>query len=197
MNGPAATRDSGITLIEVLVSLTLMSIVMALSTTGMLEIYRGTHRTEAAGVAQTQLNVTFIRLDKEIRYAAGISTPGTVGGNAYVEYLTANGAGSVCTELRLVVSTGTLQTRFWTQGTTPLVPSGWKPLAEGVTGAQPFTFVPADATFNFQRLRLNATVVTPAGRDTVTKQTLVEFTALNTSLATSSATVCTEGRVVP
>ena len=69
------SRDAGITLVEVLVSLTLMSMVMALATTGMLEIFRGTNRTEANAVVQDAFPVphgdslaylALVRLELEI-----------------------------------------------------------------------------------------------------------------------------------
>lgn len=189
--------DAGVTLIEVLVSMTLMSIVMVLATTGMLEIFRGANRTEAGSVAQDQLNGVFGRLDKEIRYAAGISLPGTVGANPYVEYLIANSASPVCTQLRLDTATEQLQTRSWPQGVLPLAPGPWRPLADGVSGTAPFTFVKADVTFNFQRLRLTISTGYGAGENRVVKATDIEFSALNTSLSTDSSTICTEGRALP
>jgi prepilin-type N-terminal cleavage/methylation domain-containing protein len=196
-DGTGRTGDDGITLIEILVTLTLMSIVMALATTGLLEIYKGTNRTENTANSQAQLNLAFLRLDKELRYAAGISTPDLVNGDRYVEYLITNTGTPRCSELRLVAASGEFQTRAWTQGMNPLAPEAWHSLASGVSGTTPFTFVAADATFNFQRLRLNITVATGTGDAVTTKQTDVTFTALNTTLATSSATLCTEGRTIP
>jgi type II secretory pathway pseudopilin PulG len=197
MRRPRRTRDSGITLIEVVVSMSIMTIVGAIFTAGVLQMFRSANRSEAASTAQSQINNAFLRLDKEIRYAAGISTPGSVGSDSYVEFLTTNTGTPVCTELRLHVATKQLQRRTWIQGSSPLTPSTWIPLASLVSSTQPFTLSAADATFNFQRLQLKLAGTSGAGGTATSKQTDVTFTALNTSPTTSSATVCTEGRAIP
>ncbi len=197
MRRPRRTWDSGITLIEVVVSMSIMTIVGAIFTAGVLQMFRSANRSEAASTAQSQINNAFLRLDKEIRYAAGISTPGSVGSDSYVEFLTTNTGTPVCTELRLHVATRQLQRRTWIQGSSPLTPSAWIPLASFVSSTQPFTLSAADATFNFQRLQLKLVGTSGAGGTATSKQTDVTFTALNTSPTTSSATVCTEGRAIP
>jgi hypothetical protein len=78
-----------------------------------------------------------------------------------------------------------------------VVPSGWQQLAMGVTSTSPFTVLPADANDNFLRLRLRLTASAGAGATASTRQLDVTYTALNTSLTTASATVCTEGRTIP
>lgn len=189
--------DDGFTLVEIVVATSIMAACMAMFTAGIIQIYRFVNKTETAADAQGQLAIAFQRLDKELRYASGISTPGLVGDNPYVEYLTTGTGTAVCSQLRLNVTTGVLQYRSWDQGSSPLAPSGWATLAAGVSSAQPFTVTPAGSTFNFQRLTLSLVVSSGGGGTATTTQTEVTFTALNTSLATSSATVCTEGRSVP
>jgi type II secretory pathway pseudopilin PulG len=188
--------DDGITLVEVVVAMSIMSIVMAMFTTAILQMYRSANRNESASTAQSQLHLAFQRLDKEIRYASGLSTPGLVGGDPYVEYLTVNTGTRACTELRLHLATGQLQRRTWTQGVAPQ-PGGWTALASNLDPGTPFTVTVADPTYNFQRLRLTLSASAGNGNDAVVRQSDVTFTALNTSLATSSATVCAEGRPVP
>jgi type II secretory pathway pseudopilin PulG len=194
-NRRRATGDAGITMVDVVVSMTIMSIFLAMFTGGVLQMFRTANRSEAASFTQSQINIAFLRLDREIRYAAGLSTPGYVGPDAYVEYLTTNTGTPVCTELRLHGTTRQLQRRTWTQGS--LAPTAWIPLASDVRSAQPFTLTAADATFNFQRLELKLFADSGGGSTATSKQTDVTFTALNTSLTTSSATVCTEGRATP
>lgn len=189
--------DAGVTLIEVVVAMSIMSVMLAMFTGGILQISRSTNKTDSVSAAQSQLNVAFLRLDKEIRYAAGISTPASVGANPYVEFLITNSGTPVCTQLRLNVTSRQLQRRTWTQGTSPLAPTPWMPLASDVSSAQPFTLSSADSTFNFQRLRVQLAASAGAGATATTKRTDITFTAMNTSLTTSSATVCTEGRLVP
>jgi type II secretory pathway pseudopilin PulG len=194
--------DAGVTLIDVVVSMTIMSVFLAMFTTGILQIYRGTNKTEAITNAQSQLNVVFLRLDKEIRYGSGISVPNATasGGYYFEEYLTSNTGTAICTELRYDPAGKQLSRRTWTQGVTPLVPSAWLPLVSMVNatgGGSPFSLLAADSTYNFQRLRLMLTAVFGAGATSASKAIDVTFSALNTSLTTSSDTVCTEGRAVP
>jgi len=175
----------------------LVSIFLVMFTGGILQMYRSANKHESLSTAQSQINTAFLRLDKEIRYSSGISTPATVGSDPYVEYLMTNTGTAVCVEVRLHVSNGQLQRRTWTQGASPLVPTAWIPLASGVSGATPFTFTAADPTYNFQRLELKLTGTAGMGTTATTKPTDVTFTALNTSLSTNSTTTCTEGRTVP
>ena len=189
--------DSGTTMIEMVVSLSIMSMVLAMFTTAILSVHRFANKTESISSAQTQVNLAFLRLDREVRYAAGLSTPGQVGADSYVEYLVVAGGIGTCTELRLHRATGQLQHRTWVHGTAPVVPTGWRQLAMGVSQAQPFTVLPPDETVRYLRLRLQLTATAGAGTSATSTQTDVTFTARNTSLTTPSASACTEGRAVP
>ncbi len=189
--------DAGLTMIEVVVAMSIMSVLMVMFTGSMLRMFRAANHTESVSAAQSQLNTAFLRLDKEIRYASAISTPGLVGTDPYVEYVTTNSGAALCTELRLRVADRRLLRRSWAQGASPLVPSPWLPLASGVTGTAPFTRTAADATFPFQRLQLRLSALAGGGTTGVSRTTDVTFTALNTSLSTAGTTVCTEGRAVP
>ena len=53
-------------------------------------MFRTANKTEAVATAQSQISIAFQRLDKEIRYAEGISTPTSSGTGWYVEYVTAD-----------------------------------------------------------------------------------------------------------
>jgi prepilin-type N-terminal cleavage/methylation domain-containing protein len=197
-------RADGVTMIEVVVSLTLMAVLMTIFTTAVIEVYRNVNQTEAISTGQSQLNTIFLRLDKEVRYASGISQPiQRPGSNWYVEYLNTSRGNEICTQLRLT-STGQLQRRTWNRSQTSIEPSGWAVLGSDlgtVTGSVPFEFVPADpsrpsAGANFQQLRV--TLAALGGRDH--KQiaaSTIAFAALNTSLATASADICIEGRDIP
>ncbi len=189
--------DAGMSLLEVVLATSILAICMAMFSSGILQIYRSVNKSESTSTAQSLLNSSFSRLEKEIRYASGISTPGPIGLDSYVEYLTTSSGTAVCVELRLRVSTRQLQRRTWTQGASAATPRIWVPLAYNVSSAQPFTVLPADATFNFQRLRIQLTVSAGAGATTTSTQTDTTFTAQNTALGTPSPTVCVEGRAVP
>lgn len=190
-------RDAGVTMMDVVVSMTLMAIFMAIFTGGTVRMFRSAAQVQATADAQVQITTAFLRLDKEIRYAAGISQPGLALSDQYVEYLTTNSGVGICSELRLNVAAGQLQRRTWQQGATPLAPTPWIPLATSVSSAQPFTYWAPDTRYNFQRLQLRLDATVGTGGTAVTKHTDVTFTALNTTLSAANPDVCTEGRTVP
>jgi prepilin-type N-terminal cleavage/methylation domain-containing protein len=191
-----ANGDDGFTMLELVVTMTIMTIVLVIFASGVIQAYAAEDRVDASANSETEISIAFQRLDKEIRYAAGISNVGTVSGDSYVEFLTSFTGTAVCTELRLHVATNQLQQRTWTQGMTPLVPTAWTPLASFVTATTPFTLTPANIAINFQRLEITLNATTGSGPNAITKQSNITFTALNTSLNTNSATTCTEGRAV-
>jgi prepilin-type N-terminal cleavage/methylation domain-containing protein len=202
-------RDAGITLLEVMVGMAIMSVFMVMFTTGVIQIYRTTNRIESTSIAQTQINQAIARLDKEIRYAAAISTPGCAedipspcaAGHRYryVEYLTTNTGVATCAQLRMDLTAGTLKRRTWPQDTEPLGASlpSWDslpPLVSDVTATEPFAAAPPEPGVNFQRLRLRLSSTWGTGETATTKQTDITFTALNSTASSESTTVCTEGR---
>jgi prepilin-type N-terminal cleavage/methylation domain-containing protein len=189
--------DGGFTLTEVMVAMSILSIFLTLSTSAILSLYQTTNKTQSIADAQQQLGVAFNRLDRELRYSSGISTPGYVGEDPVVEFLSTYTGNPVCTQLRLDVSAQQLQQRTWTQSTATLTPSAWSTLANGVTSTSPpFKFSAADATLNFQRLTVAATVTSGGVAASSTRDFSATFTALNTSLNTDSSATCAEGRSV-
>ena len=186
-------------MIEIVTTLAIMSIAMSIFTTGILQIYRFVNKTESMSITQSQINLAVLRLDKELRYAAGISTPGLLGADWYVEYLTTNTGTATCTGLRLTVTTTQpqLQLRTWPQGTYPSPAPGWATMASEVNSTQPFTVIAPDQDVAYQRLRLTLTASAGTAPTATATQTDVTFTALDTSLGTSNTTVCSEGRVIP
>jgi hypothetical protein len=195
--------DRGTTMLEVTVSMVLMSIVLAIFTTSIITMMRTANRNQTMSFTQAQVTTAFLRLEKEIRYASAISQEGTVAGDPYVEYLTTNTGSRACTELRL--HSGQLQWRTWTQPPAPTVPSPsnvtpskWIVLATGVSSTAPFTFHDADPQYVFQRLELNLTAGTTTGGVANARRTDVTLTALNTSLSSQGDTTeCSEGRSIP
>ncbi|MFI5953672.1 type II secretion system protein J [Cryptosporangium sp. NPDC051539] len=193
------TRDNeaGYTLAEAVVTMVITAIFMGISTTSIISLYSATNRAQAIADGQAQIGVAFGRLDRQIRYASGLSTPGLVNGEPYVEYVTTYTGTPICTQLRVRPSTGQLQQRSWTQGTSTVTPTAWTQLAGDVSSPAPFTVSTATATFTFQRLSVRLTATTGGAAVAVSRQFGAAFTALNTSLNTQSATVCAEGRAVP
>jgi type II secretory pathway pseudopilin PulG len=184
--------DSGTTMVELVVSLVIMSFMMAIFTTGIIQMYSAANKTESLSNAQSELNVTFLRMDKQVRYASGISQPQFVNGSYYVSMLTTNTGANRCTAVKLDPDAAQLSTFTWDEDDAPADPF-WTVLANNVTpkGAQPFTLWPANAVANFDRLQLTIQARTGDGTTGTTTDTDVTFTALNTSLETSSEFVCT------
>jgi prepilin-type N-terminal cleavage/methylation domain-containing protein len=199
---PAGRDDSGVTLIEMMVSMGLMGVFMAIFTTGMIGMFTSANKNESINDAQAQLNIAFLNLDREVRYASTISTPGQVAGAWYVELLITNSGTARCTEIRLDPATAKLERRSWVQGSPASSGDAWRPLASRVTSTAPFTLIPADPEVNFQRLRLRLLSTAGGANSGTTTETDVTFTALNTSLKNpedelADQTVCTEGRTQP
>ncbi|MFI5898197.1 prepilin-type N-terminal cleavage/methylation domain-containing protein [Actinoplanes sp. NPDC051513] len=198
-DGEDPRGDEGVTLIEVMVAMVLMAFAMAIFTGGIVEIHRWVDKTDASFEAQGQMNATYARLDKEVRYARSVSDPAQVNGDWYVEYLVSLDSVDTCVELRLSASAQELQRREWAQNVTPVAPTSWQTLATGVSGSTPFTTVAADKNsptgFRFQRLQLNVGSTVGVGSNASTRQTNVTFTALNATQTLNSST-CIAGRSV-
>lgn len=199
--------DAGISMVDVLVTLAVLSVVMSVFTTGILQVYRAINAAESATTTQTQLNLAFQRLDKEIRYASWIAEPGLRSEAWYVEFATADG----CNQLRLD-KRGTLQLLSWTPGALPTAGAAGRtvasqlvydatrtPFVRQVAGSRPFATsaaspnpnaVGTDFVPDFYRLqvRLTARVTGSTGEVDTT------FTALNTTRSTPMANTCSEGR---
>jgi prepilin-type N-terminal cleavage/methylation domain-containing protein len=185
--------DRGVTLVEVLVSMSIMSIVGAMVTVGLVQIHRLTSRSEARSTAQSQVRLAMLRLDKEVRYAAAISQEGVVGNDQYAEFLVANATSAQCVQLR--VSGGQLQRRTWTHQASPVRPTAWTPIASDVTSPRPFRFIAPDGDVEYQRLEISLTSAVDAAVPNPAKGTKITFTALNSTRDTETDQ-CTEGRGV-
>jgi type II secretory pathway pseudopilin PulG len=195
------------TLNELLITMAILSVLTSLATAALVQVYHAINRTDSVSSAQTQINMAFVRLDREVRYARGISDPAQVGSDWYVEYLLGITGVDTCVELRVLTSGSQLQRREWVKGASPLVPSAWTTLADGITATTPFTV--ADPNTNtltgnrFQQMTVAVTSTAGVGRtdNTATgkggavRETSVTFTALNATAADSSST-CIEARGV-
>ncbi len=184
--------DDGFSLVETLVVLGIMTIVGAVFTTGVLQVYRTSAAAEADSETQSQLSTALLRLDKSVRYAYAIGAVHTEATMPYVEYLVATPADlstyvKRCVQLRL---TGTdprnlqLQSRSWAVSA-PAAVTGWTPLASNltvVTGVATFVRTQPTAAINHQLL----TVRFGARANGATKTSAVTFTALNTYASTAS-----------
>ena len=128
MNGtgrrPQDTGDAGFSLTEVLVSMAVMSIVMAIASSGFYDMFHTTDSARAAAAAQVELQATFNKLDREVRYAAGVSPQYADGTTWYIDFVYADDAGdNRCVQLSLPRAGGALKRREWPQQGTPSAPA--------------------------------------------------------------------------
>lgn len=181
-------RDNGFSLIEVMVSMSVMSIVVVLFTGGIMQLYQAQNRSEAVTSVSQQIHTAFVRLDRDIRYSAGISVPATVtSGNEYVEYEITNTGAAICTQLRITPA-GQLQTR---KKIDSAVAGPWSVLASQLVDPSSFTRTPASVGGNaYQQLVVSLTAQAGGAAATEKETAAFTFTALNTTTVTTSDSVC-------
>lgn len=189
--------DSGLTLLELVVTTTVMAIVLMIFTASVIAMYSATAKAEAIGHTSSQVTMAFNRLDGQLRYAADISAPGIgADGNWYVEWAGAHPDDPACTQLRLDAETGQLQQRTWEfdDHAQPQEISAWRLLAadlEPDPDTAPFT-VPTAAPVPYQQLTVVVTAVTDTHHGRTEATSDITFTALNSHRAERDEHVCTE-----
>jgi type II secretory pathway pseudopilin PulG len=203
--------DAGFSLIDMMVTLSVISILTVVSMSAISEIYSNVTRTENTSFAREQVGNSFRRLDKELRYATWIADKaGQVGTAWYLEYSVPPPAATpteVCRQLKF--DKGVLTLLRWD----PAAGGPGKPTTIGTdltlnATAPPFMVIPpSSAVYNtkanadaagvgtdfepdyFQvRVQFNATL----GR--VSLPLDLYFTAQNTSGSSSSTSDCSNGR---
>ncbi len=123
--------DKGMSLLELIVAMGIFSIVLVVFMSAVATMAKTTVKSQATSDSADQLRNVFLRMDKEVRYASDINTPGTANGAVYMEYWVPENAGtgaSMCVQWRYVLATDILQRRTWTYGA-PGTVTGWMTLA--------------------------------------------------------------------
>jgi prepilin-type N-terminal cleavage/methylation domain-containing protein len=196
-----AARDGaadGFTMVELMVSIILLAVISATFLAATNSIYAGIHKQQGITDAADGNRRAFELLDKQVRYASAINTPGTGSdGNFYIEYMWSQSTGSLdavtCSQWRLNPTTDLLQYRSWASGSTPSPTPSWTTVDTGVTNSTtPFALLGPTingATMQYQVLSINFIAKRDKGNLTTTGQ----FTALNTpNNAAPSPSVCQE-----
>jgi type II secretory pathway pseudopilin PulG len=186
------------TLVELQVAMTVMTITAAIFTAGLVQVYRVTNSAEAATEARQQLAVVFDRLDREVRYASGFSLPATVGFDSYVEYLIDDDGTPTCVQLRLNTAARQVQRRTWSD-VSPIAVTPWRILVSNATtgpAVAPFVRHVADVVHDYQRLQVSLASSAGRGDTARTQQSTLLFTALNSDEADTDDATCTGGRSV-
>jgi prepilin-type N-terminal cleavage/methylation domain-containing protein len=181
-SAPTRADDRGFTLPELIVAMSIMVVVMGVVTASIVTMYRTADDIDARSAAQAELGLVLQRLDREVRYAKGISATLPAGADA-VDFLTIQGTEQRCVQLRVVG--GVLSQRTWAYGQQPIDPTAWRPLASGLILEKAFTYLPPTDTLGYQRLRIDLRRDADANEAT--------FTALNTDRS-SGNDYCAAGR---
>lgn len=178
-------HDAGFSLTELLVTMGIMSVFMAIFTTSVLQLFGASNKSDHIAQSTAQLNSAFQRIDKQMRYASAINAPNANAtgstGPWYVEFVNTSTGSDVCTQLKLDGSV--LYERQWTSG------SGSSATFNAVASelvpqtSTPFTFYPANGTQANQRLK---TSLTSSAGDGAESGLSVTFDAMNSSQATTT-----------
>jgi hypothetical protein len=183
---------------ELVVGMTIMVVFLAIFSGAVIMITRTSSHAQAVEQTSSDLNSAFLRLDRQVRYAASISKPGiaSASNNWYVEFLTTNTGVSVCTQLRVLPAPKRqLQGRTLTMPSTGVpILSAWTTYANNVTNAtvvNPTTDAPIPFALTMSAAagleRLNVQLVTTTGNPAVSSRSDVTFTAMNSAAAFQSA----------
>lgn len=194
--------ERGTSMVELLVGMVIMTICGAIFTSSVVTLQRTSNQAQALTNSATQNNQAFQTLDRTVRYAAAISTPGRstgagATGDWYVELRTTTSGAEICTQLRVDIVAQQLQSRTWTSANPTGTLSTWTPIASSITNGaaatgattQPFYPMPAGTTVS-QALTFNLiSVAGPASQRTSSASSFT-LTALNSLEASPTSPVC-------
>lgn len=189
--------DGGTSLIELVVGMTVLSIFLSMFTGAVIMMNQATNKAQSVSTSSLQLNQAFLSLDKTVRYAAAISSPGRCTGSTctpadwYVEFLMTNVSPQRCTQLR--VDSNQLQARSWDPASPPPVSAQFIALASGVTNGtstDPDPFVPTATAVNQQLTITLAARSGSASTQATTSQSAFTFSALNSSIPPVTSPNC-------
>ena len=79
-NATKESGDRGMSILELIVAMGIFSIVLVVFMSAVATMAKTTVKSQATSDAADQLRNVFLRMDKEVRYASDINTPGTVSG---------------------------------------------------------------------------------------------------------------------
>jgi len=185
--------ESGFTLVELIVAMTIFAIFLSMLVASVIGITRASSRTQLLTQSSSAVLAVFQNLDRQIRYANAINFPGVgPSGARYIEFRT--GADSspsgvtTCTQWRINPATKSIQSRTW-QDVTGAVASGWSTKITTVVdlgGANyPFKMIPAAVNGSaMQQLVLSVS----SGTDLITPGAAISstFVARNSSIQSPS-----------
>ena len=189
--------DDGTTLMELVVGMAIMALFMGMFTGAVVMMNSALNKAQAVNSSSTQLNNAFLALDRTVRYAAAISTPGVgPSGDSYVEIRTLASGSEKCTQLQADVATKQLRRRTWD---VPLVGGtpAWVPVASEITNGavtsgadKPFQLKTAGRNVTLQQLAVNLVSSSGFGTAQTPSRSSFSFTALNSTIPVPVAPIC-------
>jgi len=206
-------RDEGATLVELLVAFGIFAILLAIVTAATLSMFQSSRKQASQGDDLDASRKVIELLDKQVRYANAITTPGTgPSGDTYVEWRTGNiGLQQTCTQWRYDPTANQLAYRSWrpTLGSPGYWNNGsltsWTTAGSGISavvGTPIFSITPAylgaspaPSPAPNTKEELTVAFVTTKGKPAQSQTSQVTLTATNStsmSAPTGSQAVCTE-----
>jgi prepilin-type N-terminal cleavage/methylation domain-containing protein len=189
--GPESERDSGYTLIELLVAMGIFTVVLTIIMGGVVVMVNDLRKTSNQTDASDQVRAAILRMNKTVPYADAISAPVLSGSDWYVSFSTTASGQDNCQAYRLLGATDVLQHRKVDNKTGS--DTGWDTIATNImndpTTQQPFKRTVANgSTINAQQLEVDL-FASKGTRSTGTAETDVTFVARNSGVNSASA-VC-------
>lgn len=185
--------DDGFTLVEMIVSMSIFSVILAIFALAVTDWTESVVRTSRISDQTTTGRKVFNLLDKQVPSASAVNRPVVVGTDHYFEMRNDATTPSTCTQWRLRTATNQLQWRSWPTDTGTVAPTpAWRTVdSYAVRTRNPTTGVPLDpfvldvpdGTYATQRLTVN--VSAQRGNGPVT-QTNATFTVRNSSSGTAT-----------
>jgi prepilin-type N-terminal cleavage/methylation domain-containing protein len=162
--------QAGYSLPEVLVATAVTSLLLAAVATAVVGLLGAYRKVQDTQLADDRGRVVLDRLDRDLRQAGTLNTPGVAGGAAYVEYQTdvgPAGAPASCTQWRLDGASRVLAVRRWTLPAPAAAPA-WSTVATGVvndlTAEPPFQVTPAQGAVEHAQLTVQLRLALDRGQ---------------------------------
>lgn len=208
--------DAGVTMVDLMVAMAIMSIVGGFVTGGLVQLYQMTDVTDRMDEAQTQVSLAYAALQPELGAAFDISEPGAgAGGDPSVEYVTQDSTGQrICHQLRL--TGGQLNLRQWPASATAAATASaatWRKLASGLTApttADPDPSAAAPQVLHFPdfstpslanlpsatplQLRIRLTATASGAKGSTRRDSQTTIVAANSAVAWHDPDACSLGR---
>jgi hypothetical protein len=173
-----------------------MMIFLGIFTIAMIGMSKSETKARALSDTSTQVNQAFLWLDRNVRYASGLTSPGSSSGDFYVELSNTGNGSQVCTQVRLHTANNQLQQRSWTvSGSSYTNLSSWTPIASKIVNTtNPFSVASAATGSELhQQLAVSLTSTGGVASNPTTSTSSFTLTAVNSPAPGSvSASLCQE-----